>query len=663
MIGITLITVIIAVIIDAQKPTFRILAPQFVCPKDDKAIIEKPEETVIMVQTAAGQDLDMRWTVRWTPLQQPSQRDTLMVWRAVRALEAKLNAPQPVPYVYVIENEQLLRGVDFKFTVTGSSHGVTSDPKTFHIDNSAGDSKLQHVEGRADLFSISLLGSQVAYADVEYVLEALVTMCTPTEDYHFQWTVQSVSTDAKVDVSSERGARLAVPAMSMVADLAYNAQVDVIKTSSGAFLTHAILPFSVLRRGLEVYLSADQLAVSVDTPFYLEASVFSHDFYADDLKHEWSCLKNDEPCDLFTNEDSNEILIDPGIPEAGKYEISVTVTVKDEFGSAKMIVEAVESVLPVLQVSPVARVVNAGAQVSLTVNATRVAPSCSITWYFMAEEQMHTSLGEGNCSGSECQHGVPLTETLTIYSLEENFLNELADFSNETEWRQVTAEMAGNAGRARILVECGCSLALGCTTQGFVYADVMFQVNTIPMPGIIMVSPPIGVALESIHRISTLAVVDPDTPLKYSFYCGLGAENSLLLGFYYEHLSIETFLPYVEGGTEVWVEVCDARDACQRGPSSLVQLSPGQGRTVSALIESARGHLRRCEVMMLQRTAVAGLVTYINTNLEAILGQFSAALTEMLSSAEAAACKAKRFRDFDDLLHSLVTVGFEINKL
>lgn len=76
---------------------------------------------------------------------------------------------------------------------------------------------------------------------------------------------------------------------------------------------------------------------------------------------------------------------------------------------------------------------------------------------------------------------------MTIYSLEEVFLNELTDFTNETEWRQVTAEMAATSGRARFVAECGCSMTFQCETKGMVYADVNFKLNQSPKPGEIMV--------------------------------------------------------------------------------------------------------------------------------------------------------------------------------
>lgn len=78
---------------------------------------------------------------------------------------------------------QLLPGVTYIFNVTASNaEGETL--KSFHINNVQGDQKLEHIEGRADLLSVVLVGSQETYANVEFAVEALVTTCYPTQDYY-----------------------------------------------------------------------------------------------------------------------------------------------------------------------------------------------------------------------------------------------------------------------------------------------------------------------------------------------------------------------------------------------------------------------------------------------------------------------------------------------
>lgn len=79
------------------------------------------------------------------------------------------------------------------------------------------------------------------------------------------------------------------------------------------------------------------------------------------------------------------------------------------------------------------------------------------------------------------QHGEALSDSVTIFSLEENFLHEITDFTNETEWRQVTADLEAAEGRARFVAECGCSLTFSCKTEGMAYADISFELNPAPI--------------------------------------------------------------------------------------------------------------------------------------------------------------------------------------
>lgn len=79
---------------------------------------------------------------------------------------------------------QLLTGVEYIFNVTATSFQNDEEmEKVFHIDNIKGDPKLL-IEGRSEMFSVNLIGGQVAYADLEYILDAQVTTCYRTQDYY-----------------------------------------------------------------------------------------------------------------------------------------------------------------------------------------------------------------------------------------------------------------------------------------------------------------------------------------------------------------------------------------------------------------------------------------------------------------------------------------------
>ncbi|KAI5643092.1 REJ domain-containing protein [Phthorimaea operculella] len=632
-------------ITSAEPPKFRILAPEFICPKDENAPIEKPDDTIITLQTPAGANFDVHWSVRWTPLvPPPTQRFVLLLWKTVRALEVKLNGAQAEPYVYVIPNSELLHGVVYEFTVSAVEDGEVSSPKTFRIDNTEGQTKLDMVEGRGDLIYVTLLGAQVAYADTGHVLEA-----------QFIWTVRSHTSDDVVDVSTLRGSRLVIPPYTLKSGLEYDAECQVMKQSTGLRITQTGLPFQVLKRGIKVFLNVDYLVIPVNYPFTIEAQVFNPDYYGSTVTFEWECNFEETACDEFDNSYNNTLFFPAGLSKLGEHQIKLTVNIQDETAETSAVVKTVEQTLPVVQIKPVSRVINEGSIVNLVANASNVAPTCTLTWYFASVEFLSGEV-EVNGTCDDCQHGEPLSDTLTIFSLEENFLTELADFTNETEWRQVSGEIAAKPGRARFMVTCGCSATFQCTTQGTVYADLLFEVNESPKPGRVKITPQTGVALETIFRISTLAVVDPDVPLRYSFHCRVGNDDSLLLGSFVDYLAVETFLPYVDGGTDVWVQVCDSLGACSTGEPTTVVLNPGEGSTVDLIIEEVKGHSRRCEMEELNRDAVAAMVTYTNTEKPDLLSKF----TSELQAALPPDCLTEP-EQYTTFLHWLATHGVDTN--
>ncbi|XP_073950924.1 uncharacterized protein [Choristoneura fumiferana] len=503
-------------------------------------------------------------------------------------------------FVYAIKNDELLPGVNYIFNVTASTAEGEHTLKSFHINNVQGDHNLERIEGHADLLSVVLVGGQETYADVEFAMEALVTTCYPTQDYYFDWTIQSTETDDKVDTALT-SSRLEIPANSLRAGLTYLVTCQVIRESNGDYITQTDLAVRVLRRRFEVYLNVEHLTVPINAAFTLECLVVNHDYFGDHLTYEWQCTSDNKSCDLFQNATTNTLVFENGLPEEGKYEVALTVSVQEHSAAASAVIITVQHTLPVIQ------------------------------------------------------HGEPLTETLTIYSLEENFLDELTDFSNETEWRQVTAEMPAAQGRARFVAECACRFMFACDSQGTVYAEMLFELNRIPKANDVMVTPESGSALETIFRVSTLAALDPNSPLYYTFYCQVGVNYTLALGSYTEHMAVETILPYVVDGTEVWVEVCDVLGACARSASKVVPLSPGDGATIAVLLEDTHAHIRRCELEQLQRIAVAAVTTYKNAGQPEVFEQFCTNLLTALPMAPD--CLRRKSEKYLAFLIQLVEIG------
>ncbi|KAL0819669.1 hypothetical protein ABMA28_007735 [Loxostege sticticalis] len=376
----------------------------------------------------------------------------------------------------------------------------------------------------------------------------------------------------------------------------------------------------------------------------------------------WTCIYNDEDCNIAAISDTETFTFPSGLPDLGMYQITLSVSVLSHTSSANATIMTVSPILPVLQINPSERLLNEGSTVEIVANASNVVPSCTLSWYFASEDYLAEFDAAMNETCDDCQHGEALTDTLTIYSLEEQFLSELADYSNETEWRQVTTTLPARSGRARFVAQCGCSLTFSCDTEGTVYGDVWFQLNESPKAGDVKISPESGTAMETVFRISTRSVNDPDVPLEYSFYCKIG-EDTLLLASYIEHRAVETLLPYLEGGTEVWVRVCDALGACSEGSPTTVVLSAGTARTVDALIEDVQAHVRRCELIPLTRIAQSAIVTYTHARQSAAATKFSQALQKHLATIDERNCIVKHYSQYSALLSWLAKNGIEISEL
>ncbi|CAD0203900.1 unnamed protein product [Chrysodeixis includens] len=630
----------------SEAPKFRILAPPFVCPKDKDAVIDKPDNTIVTLQTEPGEQVRFHWTVRWVPLDAPTQLLTLRLWRTVRELEFKLNQPQLEPNVYVINNTELLSGVNYTFNVTATSiddEGGEETEQMFNIDNIKGDQKLM-IEGRSEMFAITLVGGQMTYADLDFVLEA-----------QFVWSVTSGGHE--VNVSDIEGSRLELQANMLTPGLSYDVLAQVFKYSNGEFITQSSLPLSVQHRDLKVNFNVDKLLISADTPFSMLTDISKLDYITDGLSVTWECTFDGDPVYRFDIVDDGTLYFPLGLPDIGEYLITVNVGLVGQENTvrAKTRVIVVEASLPVIEVVVMPRILNENSVVTLNATVAGMAPGCSISWYFTSEDCLSELAANENCTDNE--HGTPISEAVNFYSLEENFLSELTDYSNETGSKPVVADFRATAGRARVVAQCTCTNALNCS-EGTVYAEVNFQINDVVDAGNVLVLPETGTAMETVFRISTLAIVDANSPLRYSFYSRLNGNDTVLLGSYIEHLAVEVLLPYIDGNTEVWVEICDSLGACSSGNSTVVSVSEGEARTVDTLILDAQAHLRRCELLSFQRLAKTALVTYSNSGQDDALKQYMSALQVSLGQVDDN-CVQRNYEEYSKFLNWLTETGFQ----
>ncbi|CAG9565461.1 unnamed protein product [Danaus chrysippus] len=426
------------------------------------------------------------------------------------------------------------------------------------------------------------------------------------ENNEFSWSVSS-KPEHVINVSHIIGSKLEIPANTLQPELTYEVICEIKTYSSDDFITEVALTVSVLRRKLQVYLNIDELVVPLNEAFAIEAFIIYDDLKDTTIEFEWVCTSNEKSCDFFENRNERIYNVSQGISEEGIYDIHLNVIVLQEVAKTNATIRAIKGILPVLQIQSINRVMNENQEVHLVGKASNLAPSCHLTWYFATAEYLASeSTYSVNDSWNGFTHGYAISESLTLNSIEENFLYEYIDFTNETYTRQIEAKMKANNGTARLVAECNCSFSFDCETHGLVYGNLHLELNESPYIYNFTVYPESGLALESLFRLSASAS-DPDGPLRFTFYYVID-NRTIPLASYLGHSAIETHLPYIVGGTDVLVEVCDSLNACSRSKFINVKVYPSDA-DIDKLADKARAHIRRREITDLTLICISTVIS------------------------------------------------------
>uniref|UniRef100_A0A182SER2 Fibronectin type-III domain-containing protein n=1 Tax=Anopheles maculatus TaxID=74869 RepID=A0A182SER2_9DIPT len=181
----------------AEKPTFRIIAPEFICnpveaygssrannsatdPGMTHGNSTQPSrQLTIGFQTNGGQRLHYRVKTYFTLLADTgfiSQRHTVGLWRAVRQLEQRVRRDGDTIAQngqMTIGTDELLPGVVYSFGVVAiDADGTESEEQNFTMTYRNVDQGASFEHGgstrSSDDVSLLMLGAEKTYADVEY---------------------------------------------------------------------------------------------------------------------------------------------------------------------------------------------------------------------------------------------------------------------------------------------------------------------------------------------------------------------------------------------------------------------------------------------------------------------------------------------------------------
>ncbi|XP_047537163.1 uncharacterized protein LOC125071116 [Vanessa atalanta] len=492
-----------------------------------------------------------------------------------------------------------------------------------------------------------IISGKSTYVDLEFVIEAQVTNCDPTLDYYFIWSVYSEIFEHSINVTNTIGSRLEIPPYSLKPGATYESSYQVVREGNKEVITEMKSYFQVRYRGLKLYLNEDRLMITVETAFTIEALVVNIDYYESNVNYEWKCFNNEEICNFIDSSNESVYNFSSGIPYKDEFRVSLTVTIFNESATANATIVTLDADLrvPALQIQPVNRIINENEQTTLLGKAYDVAPSCNLSWYFVTEELLKL-----NSDKDIMEYGEIISDSNRKLSLNEKFLGELIEFDYETKSIDVDGVIT-NAGKASLIADCECINGTDYRTIALVYAEVNFKLNRGPIVHNLTVFPESGIALETIFRIYSKAE-DTESPLLYSFYCDIG-NGTLLLASYFDHWTVDTFLPYVDGGTDIWVVVCDSLGACSSSDKKTIELHPNSNIRIDVVSKVMNDYIKRCETLQFERIAISAVVSYRNAG-QSELTIFTKSVLESLPGLHPRCLSESRYLE---VLSKLAAVG------
>ncbi|XP_065089861.1 uncharacterized protein LOC135711048 [Ochlerotatus camptorhynchus] len=610
-----------------EMPSFRILAPEFICgqPKPENTSdtgSAVPQQITIGLQTKGGQKLHYSVTVQFSLLNGfVSQRHTLNLWESIRKLEKRLQKERETisdGNQISILNEELVSGVIYTFQVVGiDRNGTASQEQNFTLTyrgKSLQATVVQDGSSSTGDVSLLLLGSEVSYPDVPFTVTAKVIFCKAKNNYKFKWTVSGPE-DAPLALNTNSDV-LEIPAGTLSPTESYEIGITVVDSSEEKQIVAANMKLNVLTRALK----GNVLPSDASTGFAqtTEVRTIFNDRSVSSLV--WSCedTSGDTRCseDLIISERTASI----SFIKESNYTISATVgdvnLISNLQVNAKSTISVVLQTLPPMYLIP-------GQRYEILVDVHGLVPKCISNWTVVKGEgySYFDTAAMGGLGG------------VFINDIEENFLSELVDYGNDTVTREVTLILPANAPnweglapdvlyKFRLVTNCPEPIDDSVdskVSRGTVIShwDMILETNAPPKGLPLEVTPnENGTALSTFFTFATGVAQEreSDFPLLYSYWYSAEG-NSINFANYYEVMSAETQLPYSKDGISTFYEVCDSRSACSRvdGPKITLKANPSlTPANTEFRIDAVENNFLRGNLREATKTAFDTLITLKN---------------------------------------------------
>ncbi|CAO1328340.1 unnamed protein product [Diamesa serratosioi] len=563
----------------SERPYFRILAPKFIC-NDKKSNQSEPptsNKLTISLQTREGQKLRYDIKIDFVMLDGfQNQRHTLSIWKNIRMMQSRfVNISDEISLKNQIDIDavELTPQVIYTFTIVGfDEKNQPSETENFTITYKGGEIKTIRSD-LGDGVSLLLFGSEFLYDDAEFLAVAEVTFCEPFHNYYFRWNVSGLSSDIYKNYFDVKSNYLQLPAGTLTPGKSYELSVVMFNNES-LTLGSSKMNFKIIPRDFQVVISPSDCMIGINRPIKFYAQIFRFSESIQNIEVMWICSQHGES-DCSSNFGNSSNMIDPSItfPTEGDYELQVQVTINNITKTSISKVQINAQVIPHVQIKNYPKLpVDVINQNEFYFTIMDLIPNCVAIWNAKEDESFATY---ESSNGTEDVFG-----SIIARDVEEQFLNELVDYDNNTLTKDITLTIPKNTlnsnERYKFSLTISCPEPLAEGAQNTIrqnvtsFYDIVLETNGAPETYPLEIYPMLGIPMKTSFKFSTGAAKDSsaDFPLKYKF--GYNVENlKIIVGEYYENMVTHSELPYADA-IETFFEVCDNNNACARVSGSKV---------------------------------------------------------------------------------------------
>uniref|UniRef100_A0A1B0BJ31 PKD/REJ-like domain-containing protein n=1 Tax=Glossina palpalis gambiensis TaxID=67801 RepID=A0A1B0BJ31_9MUSC len=567
-------------------PSFRIIAPQNLCKSNgNESQSQQPDGVTIAFQPKDGIKLIYQFQIFFTILEPNTfnQRETLLVWKAVRALEELLNGKERSKIsqenLALIRKSNVMAGVSYVFHVEGITEGGETTPEQV-FDIEYRDGVLQNVnvpEGINFLF----VGTEEIVANMEYRLIAKVSFCLPKYDYYFEWIIEDLQEEYK-ELENTISSCLQIPKNVLKAGKRNIIEARVMENKTKRLLAKDAIEIKVLTKGYQVMIIPSTARVGEGSNITLRLFIKNYD-EVKEISILWKCVGEATKQELKSSmPDNKEQYFEVAFNKVGSYEVWAFISINDVVSKVKADIEVISSIFvsydfqhtPNLYTSA-----NEGFQFTVTV--LNLVPLCEAIW-LSAQEDGFEFIKPGVLDKE--QYGYT-----KISNLEKYYLEEIADFTNSTVNRDITLTIPAKTDlwhgfegdslyKFRLDVTCPKPYKDNSNSmvtsrekeeepwKKFLTSYFSFDLHTNSPPQVLklQMEPLKGKAMKTAFSFISASAKDLllDSPLSYEFFIKAD-DYEIHFEKYFEYKTWNTKLPYtLKQSIEYFVEICDVRLAC-----------------------------------------------------------------------------------------------------